>query len=65
MLEQHVEQQQTRFERLSVLLEALCEHEHDEMSGAGKALLEEALTESALGAEDAQIALDEAGEKAA
>lgn len=65
MLEQHVEAQQGRFERLNVLLEELCHIEHDKMCGAGKALLEEAMTEAALGAEDAQLALDEAGEKAA
>lgn len=64
-MQQHVEAQQGRFERLSVLLEELCSIEHDGMSGAGKALLEEAVTEAALGAEDAQIALDEAGDKAA
>nr|WP_298059912.1 hypothetical protein [uncultured Halomonas sp.] len=65
MLEQHVEKQQSRFERLNVLLEELCHIEHDKMCGTGKALLEEALTEAALGSEDAQIALDENGEKAA
>lgn len=64
-MEHHVEQQQGRFERLSVLLTELCSIEHDGLTGAGKALLEEAVTEAALGAEDAQIALDEAGEKAA
>lgn len=64
-MEQHVEQQQSRFERLSVLLEALCKHEHDRMTGEGKALLEEALTEAAMGGEDAQLALDDHGEKAA
>lgn len=64
-MQQHVEQQQGRFERLSVLLEALCEHEHDRMTGEGKALLEEALTEAAKGGEDAQLALDADGDKAA
>lgn len=64
-MQQHVEDQQGRFERLTVLLEKLCSIEHDDMSGAGKALLEEAVTEAALGAEDAQIALDEAGDKTA
>lgn len=63
-MEQHVEAQQSRFERISVLLEALCGYEHDKMSGAGKALLEEAVTEAALGAEDAQLALDNHGAKA-
>lgn len=61
-MQQHVEAQQGRFERLTVLLEKLCSIEHGNMSGAGKSLLEEAVTEVALGAEDAQIALDEAGE---
>ncbi|MGO2383072.1 hypothetical protein ACT3OH_19325 [Vreelandella zhanjiangensis] len=62
---EHVEQQQGRFERLSVLLRELCKIEHDGLSVAGKLLLEEAMTEAALGSEDAQIALDEAGDKAA
>lgn len=62
---EHVEQQQGRFERLSELLQAMCRYEHDTMSTVGKALLEEALTEAALGAEDAQIALDKAGDKLA
>ena len=65
MLEQHVEQQQDRFERLSVLLAELCRIEYDGLSVAGKLLLEETMTEVALGAEDAQLALDEAGDKAA
>lgn len=65
MLEQHVEQQQDRFERLSVLLTELCRIEHDGLSVAGKLLLEETMTEAALGSEDAQIALDDHGEKAA
>jgi len=65
MLEQHVEQQQSRFERLSALLSELCRIEHDGLSVAGKLLLEETMTEAALGSEDAQLALDEAGDKAA
>lgn len=64
-MQQLIEQQQGRFERLTELLEAMCRYEHDGMSAVSKALLEESLTEAALGAEDAQIALDEAGDKAA
>lgn len=62
---EHVELQQARFERLTELLQAMCRYEHDRLSTVAKALLEEALTEAALGSEDAQIALDEAGDKAA
>jgi hypothetical protein len=64
MIEQHVEQQQGRFERLTVLLRELCKIEHERLGVAGKLLLEESMTEAALGAEDAQIALDEHGAKA-
>ena len=65
MMQQHVEAQQSRFERISALLEGICRHEGDSMSVVTRALIEEAMTESALGSEDAQIALDEAGDKAA
>lgn len=65
MLEQHVEKQQSRFERITALLEGICRYEGDSMSVVTRALIEDAMTEAALGSEDSQIALDEAGEKAA
>ncbi|WP_167470041.1 hypothetical protein [Vreelandella andesensis] len=44
----------------------ICSIEHDDLTGVGKSLLEEAMSETALGAEeDAQLALDQKGEKAA
>lgn len=64
MLEQHVEQQQSRFERISELLEGLM-RESEGMNPRAKAMLEAAVTESALGSEDAQTELDRAGEAAA
>lgn len=60
-----IEQQQSRFERLSAALETLSSEAGDSLSAEGRAALEEALTEAALGSEDAQIALDVAGDKAA
>lgn len=57
----HVELQQGRFERITTLLQNIYRHEGDDMSVVTRALIEEAMTESALGSEDAQIALDEAG----
>ena len=63
-MQQHVEQQQSRFERISELLSGLM-RESDSMNPRAKAMLEAAVTESALGSEDAQLALDEAGDKAA
>lgn len=65
MLEQHVEAQQGRFERIGALLEGICRHEGDSMSAVTRALIEDAMTESALGGEDAQIELDRAGEATA
>lgn len=60
-----IEQQQGRFERLSATLGALHQESWDGLSEKARTLLEEALTETALGAEDAQIALDNAGNAAA
>lgn len=65
MLEQHVEAQQSRFERITALLEGICRHEGDSMSVVTRALIEEAMTEAALGSEDAQLELDRAGEATA
>lgn len=60
-----IEQQQGRFERLSATLGALHGEAWDGLSEKARALLEEALTEAAIGAEDAQIALDKTGNEAA
>lgn len=60
-----IEQQQGRFERLGATLGALHAETWEGLSEKARALLEEALTEAAIGAEDAQIALDKTGNEAA
>lgn len=61
----HVELQKGRFERITTLLQNIYRHEGDDMSVVTRALLEDALTEAALGSEDAQLALDREGDKKA
>jgi len=63
-MQQHIEQQQSRFERISELLSGMM-RESDSMNTRARAMLEAAVTESALGSEDAQIELDRAGEATA
>lgn len=62
-MQQHVEAQQGRFERISELLSGLMQ-ESEGMNPRAQAMLEAAVTESALGSEDSQIALDDHGDKA-
>lgn len=62
---EHVELQQGRFEKITGLLQGIYRHEGDGMSVVTRALIEDALTEAALGSEDAQLALDREGDKKA
>lgn len=53
-----IEQQQARFEVMGELLQALSRQSGDALNSTARFALETLLTESALGAEDCQLALD-------
>lgn len=61
----HFEQQREHFERILALLDNIRRYEGDRMSPVTSALIEEALSEAALGGEYAQLVLDSTAEKAA